>query len=427
LSEDPSTHTENRDNMNGKCLDIPPLEAGLADHSESIATTGSRLVSTLSALIAQLGDPAIGPVALGKKLGIDKVLASRLLKGLRSGDPFSAVHRLPGPAPLRRVVESAQALGVGHEYTDAARAAVDEFDGLIRRNAGDRSTLETLLSAWIPEARREFELRRKQAAFRAMSQLRGVEAETNTATVFLRPNPDIPTMIDVVWLNALFNLKRLRPGAPVRFATRRIVSTPTGERMPVSLDGSSVDDLRGLLLPQFCSSPLPELEVSRFDNVVKYALADDGVVGGATDLVFCEVNRAELPRYLPKGSPRRTYFFAEVQVPVKTLVFDVLVDSDLFPGGEPALRVYDTALEGIASVNDRSRDGDIYDMSEEITALGTGLARCRTERVPRCMAMLDTVVQSLGWNGDRLRAYRCVVEYPIYGSQVTMLFTPETA
>lgn len=419
-------YTGRNDTMSGVRLDSLTPEPGLSAQSESIATIGGRLVDALSVLVSQLGDSTIGPVALGKRLGIDKVLASRLLKGIRSGDPFSAVHRLPGPAPLRRVVDAAEGQGVAGEAIAAARSAIDAFDDLIRSNAGDRSTLETLLSAWIPEARREFELRRKQAAFRAMSQLRGVEAETNTATVFLRPNPDIPTMIDVVWLNGLFGLKRLRPGAPVRFATRRIVSTPTGERMPVSLEGSRVDDLRGLLLPQFCSSPLPELEVSRYDNVVKYALADDGMVGGTKDLVFCEANRAELPRYLPKGSQRRTYFFAEVQVPAKTLVFDVLADIDLFPEGAPTLRVYDTALEGIASVNDPSRDGDIYDMNEQVDALGQGLAGCRTERVPRCMAMLETVVRTLGWEGNRLRAYRCVIDYPIYGSQVTMLFTPET-
>ena len=121
-----------------------------------IARTGDELLATLSRVLGQVpGTANAGPQALATRLGIDKVLASRLLKALRAGDPLAVVNRAPGPEPLRRVLDAAESLGVAEATLSPAREAVDRFERLIRDEIGDRSSLDAILAAWVPDARRE--------------------------------------------------------------------------------------------------------------------------------------------------------------------------------------------------------------------------------------------------------------------------------
>jgi hypothetical protein len=388
-----------------------------------ILATGRALADALAELVAAIPGQPRGPGELSEALGIDKVLASRLLKAASHQDPIAVLQLAPGPNPLRRVAREAHRCGVAKELVSSAEGAIDEFDQLIREEAGDRSGLQAMISAWLPEARREFELRRKQAVFRAMSQLKGSFADVSLGTVLLHPSSD-ETKLDIVWLFGLFGLQRLRPGVPVKFASRRM-DEDGNPRRPLTIDGPAVSDLRALRLDAFCSSPIVDLEVHEVGDVIRYMLADSGYGPSARmDLVFAEVDLAEIDRFVPAGSGSKGYFFTETTTCAKRLLFDVLVHEDVYPDSEPSLTIYDTASEGVASVNDRSRDFDRFDLQESIRALGTGISKFRSARVPRYAEMLDLICEKLQWDGSRFRGYRCDVEYPVYGSQVTMAFNP---
>lgn len=398
-----------------KSLSIePPLERRIARIGESLAVRVSRLVAAVP------GNPQ-GPVSLARAIGVDKVLASRLLRAASNRDPVAVLQMMPGPEPLRRLASAAGKKGVSAELVEELQEAVDQFDDLIRNEAGDRSALDAILSAWLPEARAEFELRRKQAAFRALSQLKGQAAATFLSSVFLHPSVD-GEHIDIVWIIALLGLQRLRPGVAVKFATRR-VSGENAPRQPRTLDGVPVEGFDGLRLDQFSSSPPAELQVHRVNDVVHYTLAESGFgPRSAADLVFAEANFGELPRYVPSEKKRKRHVFAEVSTPSKLLVFDALVHEDVFSGVDPTLHIYDTAFEGVADVNDPSRDIDRMDLIESIQPLGKGISKFRVTEVPWYSDLLHLVCTKLNWAGERFRAFRCRIDYPIYGSQVAMAF-----
>jgi hypothetical protein len=126
-----------------------------------IVRSGDDLLRSLTALMDTIPGKPQGPQALADTLGIDKVLASRMLKAVRAADPIAALHRMPGPEPLRRVVNAAGTLGAPAELIASASAAVADFEQLIRQEFGDRGSLDAIVSGWIPQARREFEIRRK--------------------------------------------------------------------------------------------------------------------------------------------------------------------------------------------------------------------------------------------------------------------------
>lgn len=390
-----------------------------------ISRTGDDLLESLGGVLGSIPGGPVGPQALATRLGIDKVLASRLLKALRASDPLSVVNRAPGPEPLRRVLDAAEGLGVEKSRIARARAAVDEFERLIRDEVGDRSSLDAILAAWVPEARREFELRRKQAASKAMSQLKGVFTEVLFASVFLAPSADDPDMIDIVWINGLQGLRRLVPGAAVKFATRRLApKNGEPERTPRTLGGDPVENIAGLLLPGFCSTPTPVLNVHHAGEVVHYTLGGNRFGPGAgVDVVMGEVNRSELRRG-PRPDGRRMYVFAEVSQPARLLHFDAFMHTSLWPSTSPALHLYDTAFEGVADPNNRARDIDRLDTLETIQPLPRGVDGARTSEVRRYAELLREVCARMGWDASAFVGSRCRIDYPIYGTQATMVFDP---
>lgn len=406
-----------------------PTSAGL---ERRILNTGQALAKHVTRLVEAVPGRPQGPVPLAKAIGVNKVLTSRLLRAAAARDPVAVLQMMPGPDPLRRLAHSAGRKGVSKEIVADLEKAASDFDELIRSEAGDRSGFDAILAAWLPEARAEFELRRKQAAFRALSQLHGHSAETYLSAAFIHPSDD-GKHVDIVWVIALLGLQRLRPGGRIKFATRRVPSlaqSPEGEppRRPQTLDGEPVDGFDGLRLDQFSSNPPVELEVNRVGDVVHYMLADNGFgPRSATDLVFAEVNRQELPRYVAPevAAGRKRHVFVEVNSPSKVLLFDVLVHEELATS-EPSLYIYDTSFEGVANVNDRARDIDRLDLVESIQPLGQGISRFRAAEVPWYTELLATICGKLGWNADRFRGHRCRIDYPIYGSQVVVAFDAPT-
>lgn len=401
---------------------VPTVSDGSLE--TEITRTGADLFRGLSRVLESIPSAPRGPLNLARSVGVDKVLASRILKAVRSPDPMSVVYLMPGPDPLRRLLRGAARRGVEDGVIREATEAVDRFADLIRNRVGDRSTLDTIVSAWVPEARREFELRRKQSMFKAMSQLKGAETRAIVASALVHPSSQDANRLDIVWLNALVGVRRLRPGAGVKLATRRF-SPESSTRKPTTLEGHEIDSLEAGLLEAFCSTPLPELHVQQVGESTHYSLSDRGVdPHRGADLVFAEVNKNEMRRTVPKGSQRKGYLFAEVSLPATRLQFDVLLHEDVYPNAEPKLMIYDTAIGGVADVNDPARDIDRLEMQESCDSLGKGFSMARSAELPAYPELLQLVTQQMQWDPARFRVYRCSIEYPLYGSQVVMAFDP---
>lgn len=407
--------------LTGTGVDAPGVGSNLEPLARGV---GARLLESLGALLAAIPGHPHRPQALATRLGVDKVLTSRLLKALRGGDPIEVLAHAPGPDPLRRVLRSARRVGVGAVELDAARDAIDAFEGLIRDELGDRSALATMVAAWLPAAREEFELRRKQAAYKAISQLKGVTANLDASAVVLHPGAS-GDRLDVLWCMGLFGLRRLRPDARVKFATRRLGTQElnAGPRRPMNLAGIPVDGIDRTRLDAYCSQPTVPLVAHRYGDVVHYTLGGESFgPGSGVDLVFAELNLDEMSCPKPPDPPRSGFVFAEVGTPSRSLSFDVFVHEDVYGGIEPELVLHDTAIGGVADPFDPARDIDRLEMIESLDFLGRGLERCSLPEAPKHRRMLEEVFAARNWDPREFRAYRVRIEYPIYGSQVTVAF-----
>jgi hypothetical protein len=402
------------------------FEVRVGDLGAALARSGRRL-------LLEIDDCPSGPILFAKRLGLDKATASRLLRALSSSDPLVTVQLIPGPEPLRAFADAARRHGASAAGVAKFSEAVDEFDETIRTEAGDRSSFDAILTAWLPEAREDFEIKRKQAVFKGISQLKGKVAATNLATALIHPSAD-GEHLDVVWILGHLGLQRLRPGVMVNFTSRRVPTshgpgTPTlSPRRPMTLDGVEAQGIDGLLLPECCSTPLPQVRVEAAGDRVHYLLEGNAFgPRSSSDIVFAEVNRAELPRYVAPqlvsdGPRRKRYVYTDVPTPTELLVFDLLIHKDILGDSEPGVMMYDTVTRGIADVNDRARDIDRLDLHASIKLLGAGLSQCRLSEAPWYTALLSRVCDTMSWRAGDLRNYRVRIEYPLYGSQVAITY-----
>jgi hypothetical protein len=358
---------------------------------------------------------------------MDKATASRLLRAAAMRDPFAALQQIPGPEPLRGFAQAASSYGVEKKRIDSFLESVQQFDQIIRDEAGDRSGFDSILAAFVPESRDAFELKRKQAVYRAMSQLKGVVAQTNLVSAIIHPCKTDPEKMDIVWIFGYLGLQRLRPGVPVRISTRR-VSTPHAPneeptpRKPLTIDGREASGFEGLLLPEGCTQPFPELKMEQMGDFAHYLLAGDAFgPKAACDVTFAELNRGEVPRFVAQRGKRR-FVYTDVPIPVERLIFDAIIHEDVLGPAGAQLALYDTSTRGIADINDRARDLDRIDLSETLRPLGKGIDRCRASDVPWYDGLLERITTTLGYDASNLVANRTMIDFPLHATQIAITY-----
>ncbi|HYD01262.1 MAG TPA: hypothetical protein VEB22_08555 [Phycisphaerales bacterium] len=388
-----------------------------------ISRIGRSLTAAVSEIIEELPPSARRPTDVSRAFKINKDLSSRLLIALGKRDPLAAAYYMPGPEALRKLIQTAGGKVTNPVALARLKAAVEEFELLVREHGGNRGALGAIISGWVPEARARFEMENKQAAFRAMANLRGCAAKTLVQAALVHPS-QTPGRVDGLGIVGYAGLRRTRPGVPLHISTLRTGPGAEGEA-PLSVAGEAIDAMSGdMLLREFCSTPTPEILVRPAGSVAHYLLAGDRVgLTGAIDLFLGEFT----PRVFgfTQSSPgRRVSVTADIEICTEELVFDTLIHRDVWPGVDPELGVYDTSMLGRVNVNNRERDIDRMDLFETVVQLGHGVQSCRIEGVPRYVEMLRSVCAQRGWDPEAFRCYRCHVQYPVYATQIILSWLP---
>lgn len=384
-----------------------------------IAEVGARLSSSFGLLIESLPDRPRKPQQLAEALGVNRNVSGRILAVAGAADPLAAVHAVPGIDPLRKAFRTARRRRAPDERVAEAEASIEEFARLVEELAGDRPAFDAIVSSLLPSARSRFELTAKHSLFRGASLLKGAAAETWIHTAIVHPSESDPATHDVAHIYGTLGLRRLRPAVEVKFSYRQFGT----DRSPLfGLDGEPFTSASVDALDEFCSLPPGRLRVDASDSGAVLVLEGTRIgPDSAVDKLIGELRPAAMGRSASPGKRRKSLFVAPV-IPVKTLVFDVFLHEEAYAAAEPSLVVYDTAVEGMASVNDPSRDSDRLDVQEQIVVLGRHPKNFPIPELPGYVGMLRGACDRLGWDPGTLRGYRCRVQYPMHGSQTCMVF-----
>jgi len=352
------------------------------------------------------------PTALARRLDVSRVMLSRLLSAMNKENPIEGLTTIPGPETLRTIVRASSEAGVESDSIPAALHAIDEFARLIRDQFGTRAALNAALSVENDATRDRFEQSSRYHIFKGMSQVLGVQSQTWLTCMMLTPSTGNDHSIDITAIHGTSGLRRLRPDTPVHF----IYGMP-----PKFKSGQSPERMKMDLTPYLTHTIAP-LDTSEENGQIINTFAPK--LAGK-DALYDMLAAVHIPggsdRFAAPGRTRRgTSVFPDV--PVVTLVSDVILHGDIFEGIEPELFVYKTMGGGEANIDDPKRDTDRVETNEQIMDLGKGISNIEISGIPKYKEMVNYLCEQNGYAPEAFRVHRLQVQYPVYGFQYLIAY-----
>ena len=399
-------------------------EQNVSPVTGEIKRVGQELCDAMRAITAQVPAKSRSPQEFARTLKVHRTLASRLLKAIRTDDPLAALSRMPRSEGLRIILQAAKS-AVPKDALERAESALHKFERILDQELGGWEGFDAVITEWLPEARERFELANRQLAYKGLANLMGVRADVQLDTSIYYPDAS-GQRYDIVLLEGMVNLHRLRPSARVPVAS--YMPSP-GAPKPLHYHEHDMGDdqpgSRNPLLPQFCSSPNPKLEIVQTGEITNFILAGNEVgANSAIDVFAANVVRSGRPMYRnPDDPPIRSHISTGLNLPAKLLLMNVLMHEDIWQG-DPQAMVYDMRIRGMAAPDDPARELDRIDTMDTVQPLGKGAARFRASEVGQHVEMVQYICDTMGWNSDKLRGYRLRVQYPMFNGQYCIAFNP---
>jgi hypothetical protein len=347
-------------------------------------------------------------------LGIDTKLAWKITRILELHDPYAAGLYMPGASGIRILSRAATEKGVDAGTVRGLEEASRGFEQLQRTHAGDRRTLDMLLSGLAEEEQDRHDLQQRKDAFHANASLWGVSAGMRLMAFVVRGSRAHPDRLEVAHIAGLFGISRTRPNVPWRVAQLRAedeagdVSRPAARR-PV--DPGVPAGVGPPVLRAFTSLNAPELVPLRTpDGRTEYRLGE-GPIGrrSSFDLVLAEyladagpVYRTEQDDQISVTSRNRT--------PAERLVLDLIVERDLYGPLSPTPTLV-SELWGERPPTDPD-DPERLPLHEKVGFAGRGLSAFHHRHVPRHRELMAHVFHAQGWEAERFDTYRIEMQYP---------------
>lgn len=387
-----------------------------------VAEAGERLRAAITAMLQELANAGVREQReIQAALSLSQPVTSRLISCVRVSDPLATLARVPGPQGLKKILRGAAKAGVKRTCLTTVSEAIDGVERLINLEVGNRDALDSLLSDWVHESRPSYELRQKYAGHKAACAVRGVQAQINANCGIIYPSAT-PGTCDIAQIEMLYGCRRVRPSAALQLTTRHLAARQRDYAV-TGLHGRPINNIHDIVIPQFTTADLTHIETRQEGPVTQTIVPDLPLRKGAdVNIVTAQVSRELLPACRSATSSRTSGLAAHAEPPAADMVFDVLLHDDVWPNATPELRIFDTAIRGLAHPEDPLRQADRLEMLETIVFLGRDVSSFRVAEIPDYCDVIAHVCDKLGWDTRRLRGYRCKIRYPVYGSQVCIAF-----
>lgn len=394
-----------------------PIPGTFREEASAVMT---RLRNALRGLLAAVPGSIQSPKELQDALGINYKLAWQVHRIASASNPLEEAGSAPGAAAFEKFLRHVEKrAGTPAGRVAAARDAVDEFGAMIRRHAGDRATLDTMLSGLSGEAPERIELNQRKAAYRANSHIWGIQIRARIACIIIQPSKDDPRRIDLVMVRGVIGLKQLRRGRPfvissvVHLDSENVVdSRPEIEQLGLAQPSHGIN-----LLREYCSDPLPDIRNRMTDQGRLVTELMNRDVGASTAFTgfLCDIFRKNDARYREESN-FELVLGSNIQYPTEVNVIDVFVRRGTYGADPLPFRSECRSLTGGAEPY--AADHDVLFRETSIEHLGRGAESLHSPDYPRYTEMVSHVMGRLGWATEEFEAYRHRQMYPIMPSAV---------
>jgi hypothetical protein len=376
-----------------------------------------NLRSRLLEISRRVAGPSFRPSRLVETLQIDKSLASRVSRSLRSTSSYEMLHLLPSPTGLGIFLDGAARAGCSPALLRLARQDVTAYQRLLEQVGGGRPGLDAIMSDSAVEVRQRAERVASQTVYRAMSYLLGFRCETITSALILQPSAD-GASVDGLEIGRREGIRRLRPSAPVALFNVNLATAdpgPGGTRLETLRPDADPGDARAVLIPEFCDPPRPALELFETGHHTVFALPnDEGTLqrGVTISSAFFVRNGYRRWRSAEQEEEFRLYL---LHYPCKLLIRDLYIRDDLYAGSEPQLRLEFPSPPGAQPPRAPSAAVRLtqLDLDVPVESLGQGLRRAAVAGAPQHARLIEHVFHAAGLDPMRFRGYRARTMYPV--------------
>jgi len=372
------------------------------------------LAQSLTAVVDAVSERPVNVSALGRKLGLNRVTISKLLSGINSSSSDELLAVIPGPESLRAAVSAAERHFDDAALSASAFASIDAFAAMIRDQYGTRAALVAALGKDSPRLSERVASNSRADVFNGMRRIVGVEASVWVNAMFFLPSEQDTSVIETTTLHGALGIRRLRPDTPFYF----VFGSPFVEP---GRDGSNLT-ASPLQLQEFYANEPAVLESTSLGHQLCHRLVHDKLGKDAVvDMLVVSHDTKGSKRYADENSPLRGMSLV-MDLPARSLVFDVIVHESLFPGSDAELFVFKPSARGPSNPNDPSSKRDRIPVTETVQRAADGIEAFDVPDVPRYAEMIARVCDTAGYSIDKFRTYRLSMPYPLTGFQYTMAF-----
>jgi len=407
-----------------------PTVKAQADLLKEIEEMGGELRAALAPVLQKVAGQRPRPTQLTRALGLDKSLASRLVRAANARTDLDLMHLVPSPAGLRILAQSAGPL-LGKPGLARLNAAVTRLQRLIESAPGGRATLDARISESSDVARDRRERIARQSSFKSMSFLIGYYSDFLSTSLFVVPG-DNGRSVDGIEINRRIGIRRLRPNTPVPILSYSPWKESRGEGEPTrfdSIEGSSeTPEPSELLMPKYSGRPLPKIEVVQDPGRTTVVLPADPGAGEIDRLTWAFRLRNGGP--LDPGPGLHSLGGYLLHMPCRRLVRDLFIAEDVYPEAVPRLSfVLPDAMAHLRPPHEPgvSRFGDVH-----VSASFEELPRStRAQSIPGVSDHTEVtreVLERAGHGATRFRGWRCEMTYPVpLVQQMVWVWLPHSA
>ena len=364
-----------------------------------------------------------------RTLSLNRKTAWQIATIASSDDLAPIATNAPGRQGFERFLECATAAGAPASAAASAARAYDRFEDLIRDRAGSRVELEKVVIA--ASTGNETELGFRKLAARGQSYTLGVQADTQLAICIMSPSTTNPDMIDAVMVRGFTGFEFLRPNVQWMLGTSSAIvgydrddpDRPVGV-VPIAPVFDPVIDEHGNALPlaaDFCTRPLPRVEVQRRDRAAVYFFEPHEIgLDGRTDCFMATIARNSSKRFAEVRSDSLTYtqhsLPSWISTPVHAFCFDLVVPTGLWDNLRPRLEAahqYNTGFwESLIGLEEFDRPHLRLELAERCERVAAADRVDPPPGVPRYHDLTGAIFDRLGWAKRDYTVYRLIIRYP---------------
>lgn len=390
----------------------PGRDSGEPSEVHELALRTLALQAALREALDDVSPPPRRPVDLVRRLGLDKSLASKIVKLSDDEDPLRGLRDGPGVPGLRLLDRSLEERSLALDSRARLTLAIDGLEAALARIPEGRVGLDAAIAGAVTTGNERLQRDARQAIFKATVLLHGNRIESSYHVYAIMPSKTDQAFLDMVILNQRYCFRRLRPGGAAILMSLPVASTPSGPLE--NLAGQPVSTPGQALLPAFGSERTPPFrEVTR--GGASLLVLEAGVPGPAEELTLTTgvIARGHWTRFAPEPVPaggHYSYVGVTTRRPIRLMVIDMLLPRGLGLGTPEAT----ITLAGLPALEaPQAEEFDAIEQDTRVQPMGIGTSGLACRGVPQAKALAAEAIRATGLSEREFDAFRLLVEYPL--------------